>query len=282
MPVLDDVTQAPPLDYFVDEAGDPTLFDRKGRVIVGEQGCSRYFILGKLEIDQPKVLGSQLEALRQELLADPYFKGVPSMQPENRKTALAFHAKDDVPEVRREVYKLLTQAEVRFYAVVRNKTALATYVQQQNARDPGYRYRQNEQYDLLVKELFDKLHHMASQVRICFAKRGTKPRNDALRTALEQAAASFAQRFGFAHPATNEVISSTPPQCVGLQAADYYLWALQRFYERREERYLGLIWHQVGEIHALDQLDDGRRGAFYHKGKPLTLASLEKMGGPGI
>lgn len=48
------------------------------------------------------------------------------------------------------------------------------------------------------------------------------------------------------------------------------------------ERYLGLIWHQVGEIHALDQLDDGRRGAFYHKGKPVTLASLEKMGGPGI
>ncbi|WP_295543566.1 hypothetical protein [uncultured Thiohalocapsa sp.] len=163
------------------------------------------------------------------------------MQLENRKTALAFHAKDDAPEVRREVYKLLIQAEVRFYAVVRNKTALATYVQQQNARDPGYCYRQNEQYDLLVKELFDKLHHMASQVRGCFAKRGTKPGNDALRTALEQAAASFAQRFGFAHPATNEVISSTPPQCVGLQAADDYLWALQRFYERREERYLGLI-----------------------------------------
>lgn len=282
MPAQVDKTPALPLHYFVDEAGDPTLFDRKGRVIVGEQGCSRYFILGKLEIDQPEVLGAQLQALRLELIADPYFKGVPSMRPENRKTALAFHAKDDVPEVRWEVYKLLVKSEVRFYAVVRNKTALATYVQQQNARDPAYRYRQNEQYDLLVKELFDKLHHMATDVRICFAKRGSKPRNDAFRAALEQAAASFTQNFGFAHPATNEVISSTPPQCVGLQAADYYLWALQRFYERREERYLGLVWHQVGEIHALDQLDDGRRRAFYHKGKPLTLAALEKMGGPGI
>ncbi|MBK1704872.1 hypothetical protein [Halochromatium glycolicum] len=82
------------------EAGDPRLFDRKGRVIVGEQGCSRYFILVKLETDQPRVLGAQLEALRQELLADPYFKGVPSMTPENRKMAFAFHAKEDVPEVR--------------------------------------------------------------------------------------------------------------------------------------------------------------------------------------
>jgi len=38
----------------------------------------------------------------------------------------------------------------------------------------------------------------------------------------------------------------------------------------------------MGEIHAPDQLNDGRRGAFYHKGKPPTLASLEKMGGPGV
>jgi len=126
--------------YFVDEAGDPTLFNSRGRLIVGDEGCSRYFILGKLEIDEPDVLSAQLETLRQELLADPYFKAVPSMRPERRKTALAFHAKDDIPEVRREVYRILLNAEVRFYAVVRDKTHLATYVQQQNARDTGYRY----------------------------------------------------------------------------------------------------------------------------------------------
>jgi hypothetical protein len=28
--------------YFVDEAGDPVLFNRKERVIVGDEGCSRY------------------------------------------------------------------------------------------------------------------------------------------------------------------------------------------------------------------------------------------------
>jgi hypothetical protein len=125
--------------YFVDEAGDPTLFNRKGRLIVGDEGCSSYFILGKLEIEEPGVLSAQLATLRQELVADPYFKAVPSMQPEHRKTALAFHAKDDIPEVRREVYRLLLNAKVRFYAVVRDKTHLATYVQHQNARDADYR-----------------------------------------------------------------------------------------------------------------------------------------------
>ncbi len=263
--------ESPEIAYFVDEAGDPTLFDRKGRIIVGEPGCSRYFMLGKLEIDDPKALSQALDALRSDLLKHPYFRGVPSMQVGQRKTALAFHAKDDLPEVRWEVYKLLMQAPVRFYAVVRDKTALATYVQQQNTRDPAYRYRPDEQYDFLVQALFEKLHHMASHVSICFAKRGTKPRNDALRAALERAGAIFARNFGFAHPAIHDVISSTPPQCPGLQAADYFLWALQRFYERREDRYLSLLWDQVGEIHDLDQLANGRRGTFYRKDKPLTL-----------
>jgi hypothetical protein len=270
------------IQYFVDEAGDPTLFNRKRRLIVGDEGCSRYFILGKLEIEEPGVLSAQLATLRQELVADPYFKAVPSMRPENRKTALAFHAKDDIPEVRREVYKVLLNAKVRFYAVVRDKTNLATYVQQQNARDAGYRYRENEQYDSLVGELFGKLHHMADEVRICFAKRGNRTRNAAFREALEQAAEAFARSFGFTHPATNDVVSSTPPHCPGLQAVDYYLWALQRFYERREDRFLDLIWPQVGEIHDLDRLEDGRRGVFYTKQKPLNLAAFEKKKGPGI
>jgi hypothetical protein len=184
--------------------------------------------------------------------------------------------------VRREVYRLLLRSDLRFYAVVRDKAHLAAYVQQQNARDPVYRYREHEQYDFLVRELFAKLHHMAPDVRLCFAKRGNKSRNGAFRAALEQAAAAFAESFGFTHPATHEVISSTPPHCPGLQAVDDSLWALQRFYERREERFLDLIWPQVAEIHDLDRLEGGRRGVFYTRRKPLDLAVFREKKRPGI
>ena len=88
---------------------------------MGQEGCSNYFILGKLEIDEPEALQRQLDDLRAELLADPYFKDVPSMQPHQKKTALNFHAKDDLPEVRYRVLKLLAQQPVSFYAVVRDK-----------------------------------------------------------------------------------------------------------------------------------------------------------------
>ena len=88
------------------------------------------------------------------MLADPYFEDAPSMQPKYPKTSLAFHAKDDLPEISREVFKLLLTKKRRCYAVVRNKRDLTNHVQQQNERDATYRYRQDEQYDLLVKELF--------------------------------------------------------------------------------------------------------------------------------
>ena len=57
---------------------------------------------------------------------------------------------------------------------------------------------------------------------------------------------------------------------------DYYLWALQRFYERREERFLELIWPQVGEIHDLGRVEDRKRGVFFTKRKPLNLAAFEE------
>ncbi len=99
--------EIPTRHFFVDEAGDLTLFDRRGRIIVGQPGVSKLFMVGVALI--PDAIGAKhrLDALRAKLLADPYFKGVPSMQPTARKTAIAFHAKDDVAEVRREVFRVL-------------------------------------------------------------------------------------------------------------------------------------------------------------------------------
>src|SRR5581483_7775454 len=94
-------------NYFVDEAGDLTLFDKRGRVIVGQEGVSRCFAVGAALVPDLSSLDAQLTALRTQLLTDPYFAAVPSMQHETGKTARSFHAKDDTAEVRREVFKIL-------------------------------------------------------------------------------------------------------------------------------------------------------------------------------
>lgn len=82
-----------------DEAGDSTLYSRRGKPLVGSIGCLRFFILGFLEAGDRCSLQIELDSLRQQLLNDPYFANVPSFQLQNRKTAQLFHAKDDVPEV---------------------------------------------------------------------------------------------------------------------------------------------------------------------------------------
>ena len=87
--------------YFVDEGGDSVLFSKTGKVLVGTEGCSRFFILGLLDVPNPIVLKDRFDELLARLINDSYFKSVPSMQPNTRKTAIAFHAKDDLPEVRR-------------------------------------------------------------------------------------------------------------------------------------------------------------------------------------
>ena len=66
-----------------------------------------------------------------------------------------------------------------------------------------------------------------------------------------------------------------------MQAVDYFLWALQRFYEPRknektgevvrEDRYLRMLWPQIGEIHDLHHGPD--RGTYFNQGNPLLMES---------
>jgi hypothetical protein len=262
--------------YFVDEAGDGTLFDSKGRVIIGSLGCSRFFILGLLEIPDPVSFSNNFNSLRIHLLADPYFKDVPSVQPEARKTALAFHAKDDLPEIRREVLSFLrNQDDLRFYAVVRDKQSVLEYVRQRNVRETSYRYNANELYDYMVRRLFRDRLHQSDAYEIYFAKRGKSDRTAALRAALEAARARFQAKWHVTSLAPINIIPTTPPQNLGLQAADYFTWSLQRLYELGEDRFVTYLWPAFRLVIDIDDTRHAKYGTYYTKRNPLTRAALE-------
>jgi hypothetical protein len=265
--------------FFVDEAGVPTLFDSRGKVIVGLEGCSRFFILGALDVENPGALAKDLAELRARLLADPYFKGVPSMQPGGKKTALYFHAKDDLAEVRREVYALLQQHNVRFSAIVRDKLRVLAYVRRRNETDPEYHYNPNELYDFMVRWLFKQRLHTHGSYRICFARRGNSDRTEALTHALDAARQRFATERGLLVNPQIEVVPTSPMREAGLQAVDYFLWALQRAFERREDRFLQLLWPQCSLVVDADDTRLKGYGTYYTKHKPLTVAALKEAEG---
>lgn len=205
--------------YYVDEGGDSTLFSRNGRVLIGDEGCSRFFILSMLDIQDPTALQRNVDALRTQLATDPYFARAPSMQVDARKTDVTFHAKDDLPEVRKEVFALLRRTEgLRYFAVVTDKWRVLSYVRQQNQRNPGYRYSPNELYDYLTRRLFKNLLHKDAGYEIVFSKRGKSDRTTALREALEAARKRFIAQWNIASVAPIHVTADIPARQAGLQA----------------------------------------------------------------
>lgn len=275
------MTQPRTCHYFVDEAGDGMLFNKRKQTVVGREGCSRCFILGALEVVDPKRLDEELESLRSKLRADPYLAKVPSMRPEQRKTAIAFHAKDDCAEARREVYRLLMEHDMRFFAVVRHKQTIVEKVLEHGKKRPAYRYHPNQLYDRCVSRLFRERLHKEDAYVIRFSKRGNRPRSQALQNAIEQARGNLRLKWGISATAPIEIIAATPEQAGGLQAVDYFLWALQRLYERGEDRYWEYVAAKVSLVHDVDDTRENDYGAYFTKKNPLTLEERKKIE-PGI
>jgi hypothetical protein len=198
-----------------------------------------------------------------------------------------------LPEIRFRVFDLLRQFgnHLRFYAVVCDKLNLLKSEAAKRAEQPGYRFNENSVYDSLMRQLFGKFHRLADRYEVCVAKRGNSPRNEAIKTALVHAEADFEKKFGFrrSEPGAWSVAVQSSKDNPCLQAVDYFLWALQRFYEVkfnadtkqpqldpstglviREDRFLNAIWPQVGEIH---DLHFGQpHGTFFTAQNPLKLA----------
>ena len=261
--------------YFVDEGGDSTLFSKTGKTLVGTEGCSRFFILGLLDVPDPVALNDRFDELRARLMSDSYFKSVPSMQPDARKTALAFHAKDDLPEVRRDVFQILRDTEgLRFFAVVADKLSALEYVRQRNKREPAYRYHPNELYDSLTERLFRERLHQSGGYDIIFSKRGKSDRTAALHRALESGRSRFVTQQEITSLASLNIAVATPKEHAGLQAVDYFIWALQRLYERGEDRYLTYLWQAFGLVHDIDDTRKTDYGVYYTQNKPLTVGAL--------
>lgn len=89
---------------------------------------------------------------------------MPTFQPEQKKTALAFHAKDDLPEIRREVFKILPQLGGKVQVIIRTKAIPAREAQ------ALYRYRRrklndNDVYDDLVMRLFRNMRYYSVHSR---------------------------------------------------------------------------------------------------------------------
>lgn len=250
--------------YFVDESGDPVFYDAKGQLILGNEGVSPILIIGFIRTTHPEIIRSKLEILRQQIVNDPYLAGIPSIS----KTKESFHAKDDCPEVREKVFKLLTELNFSAEIYVARKIE-NIFVKRHNRRELSF-------YDDIVSKLFENKLHVASENKIYYAVRGNRLRQEPLEKAITQAQTRFEAKKNTKIETKISVQAQTPNGEPCLQVIDYVNWAIQRAYLRKETRFLSVIESKLKYL--VDIYDtDKYPNNFYGKNNKFDINKISPL-----
>lgn len=249
--------------FFVDESGDTTFYDKKGNFIVGKEGCSKILIVGFVKTKKPELIRSTLEELRKELCSDPSLQCIPSI----KKTARAFHAKDDCEEVRQAVFNTIKNLDFTAQIVVGRKTK--SVFRKFNGHVESF-------YDYLVTQLFRNVLHKSSENIIYFAIRGNRKRQEPLTQAINKAKKLFERKWGTKVNTEVKVLAQTPSGEPCLQVIDYVNWAVQRAYNKQDMSYFNIIKDKVRLIVDLYDYKPGW-GNFYNSRNPFDINKISPL-----
>jgi hypothetical protein len=229
--------------FFIDESGDPIFYDKRGNFIVGQEGCSPILVIGFIETGQPQPIRRAILNLQKEVINDSYFRKFPSVL---QKTATAFHAKDDLPEIRHRVFQLIASLDFEAQFVIARK-------REQVFRDK-FQARPSAFYDYLVSCVVQDVMHRHQHNHILFAKRGSKERQAPLSKAIEAGIERFEAKVKAPVNTTFSVVAQTPQGEPCLSVIDYLNCAVYRAYVKGEMDYYKMVEDKVSSL--VDLYDD--------------------------
>lgn len=252
------------LYFFVDEAGDATFYNQYGRLIVGEEGCSRILLLGFIKCENPAILRKSVLDLQREIVNDPYYRDIPSI----RKTAIAFHAKNDVPEIRERFYKLIVTLDFKAEFIVARK--------KESIFRKKHLGKERLFYDDLIVKLFENKLHLAEENNIYFAVRGNRTRQQPLEEAIETAKINFESKLQRSIEGTINIMPQSPVGEPCLQIVDYMNWAVQRAFIRGEDRYFKFVEDKVTYLCDVYDTDKYPKN-FYSRGNKFDITKMSPL-----
>ncbi len=241
--------------FFVDEAGDPTFFNRFGENIVGMEGCSKILIMGFIKTNNPENIRRTILNLKEEITNDPYYKGVPSLN----KTRICFHAKDDIPEIREKVFRKIATLDFKAEFFVGRKMI--------NIFLKKHKGRENLFYDDLVSKLFENKLHKSEKNIIYFATRGSSTRQKPIEDAIGKARENFERKWHIQHDNQIEIRPQSPVGEPCLQVIDYMNWAVHRAFIRQEDRFLKLVEDKISYLVDVYDFDKYPKNYYNRKSK---------------
>lgn len=255
--------------FFVDESGDLIFFNKRGKPVhLGENGTSRFFLIGTARIDED--LGSvaeQFNQLKNDLLNNPFCKHIPSMQ----ETKVEFHAKNDCSIVKNEVFKLLRGLNAEVQVVVRRKEmildqAMKTYKLTGTKR----MINEKELYHNMIIRLFRNLPD-SQDCSMVFSERGKTFSDNSLAEALGKA-----RNLGVSGQTAQTIIRKmSSKENIGLQIVDYFLWTILQMYEHDNYDYFGLLKDKYKLIMDVDDLRTSEIGVLYGEKNEISLDKIK-------
>ena len=243
--------------FFVDESGDQNFLGRRKTDLITTGKASRYFIVGHIELTDHGELSREFSRIREEIAGDDYLREIPSI----RSSLKCFHANKDCREVQERVFRVLRNTEFKGFAVVIEKK-LDEFISR-------FKGKKGNLYSYMVERLFENRLHEHEEIHIYFSKVRNVIHERSMWEAIERAKARFMARWKQENHGSIRIFMQNPSQLAGLQAVDYFLWAVHRVYNNKEFRYYNYLQDRVSLIHDLSW---GKEyyGTYFSKRNPLT------------
>lgn len=244
---------------FLDESGDTTFYGKNKRIIIGNEGVSKCFILGMVKFK------TNLEPIRQSILQlqkevenDDFYKDVPSVKKKILIGGYYFHAKDDIPEIREKFFRFIKTLNCSFEAVVARKVS-ELYESKHEGKEVVF---YADVLSHLIKNKFSRYDKFILNI----ASRGKSTKNHNLERSLQMAKVRFSEH----HPEKKiqtKIVFNVTEQTIEplLNVADYFCWSIQNVFEKGNIRYYNFLQDKISSV--IDLYDFTSYGAQDEKGK---------------
>jgi hypothetical protein len=233
----------------LDEAGDTTFYGKGKIPLLGSVGVSKYFLLGILKINEPlEIIRNKIISLQNQIISDPYFHNIPSINKKKLNSGYFLHAKDDIPEVRKMAFDLILAIDCNFEAVVGRKDY--------NIYEKKHNGNQAEFYADMLSNLLHENILFSDKLVLNIASRSRCTTNINLEKGLQKALLVSKHKLeNRVHDSEVKFNVQRPTTEPLINIADYFLWAIQRKVERDESRYCEFLNSKISKISYLYDLD---------------------------
>lgn len=255
--------------FFIDEGGDSSFYAKRKKLLVGTSGFQPMLNLGMVAIADKKEIRKSILEFMDSIKSDSLYNSIYSVA----QPGWYLHAKDDHPEVRAKFFECLRNLEgFKIYIVIGRKR-LSTFKNKHNNNEKEF------YFDLVYHLLKDRLNKEELDYCIFLSARQKSTQKH-----LDEAIAKAIGRDNGKRKETLDISysfdiirSQDTPE---LSIIDYFLWALNRYIIKGEDRFYNALKSKYNLI--IDVYDTANFGTnYYHKRNRFELEKASEFKSDG-